>query len=916
MESNQLFYQALRGLQDYEASDDREDSLNESIVIARQATRVVSNELFDWSLLLASCLRYKVRKAFAIELFIEAVRGVEIVLPKAKVAMQLFDEYLEHYINTLEILVDLYKCKYKSQGQLRDLDKSIAYMQHRIVETEKRSVPRMLDYINMSVLIGDRYDVSGETDNAMAGVKFAKAAESLAHGHGPKYKAEAAAAMGAALLKLCQGGIQLEESDPLDTAIAKIESAIELIPEVNKNIIQWQHNLATLLELQFERNPRMLILDRAIALSKTVVKAHAGNKRQKAIQESCLGNLFGRKFEWTGASEYLNNSIDWLREANSLLSQYAGCVKTRYFNNLAFALALRSLEDPERTAALFNLGELHCISSEGTDYNKALTYYKDAFKFQQGQVHIRLRAAQKVLEILQLREDWEQARAIRSDTLKLLPDLCEQSLTLHNQQYAVLQVTGLAADVCSLYFQSDLVTEALQKLEFGRGLILRYMINRQSNVPGLEKNYPDLAAEYKTLQRQMAQPVDHTLSSSRRQQLVQMRLEAGEKLKTVIQEIYQKEVFEAFLLEPKAEELTGSVASSVAVIVNMTPIRTDAIIVSSSQIRSVQLPKLKRDIDQWFTSLEYQKYRSMVLDVPAGHRDITTELIAEDNETILEWLWDCCVKPILNEISVRPDGSSRIWWIDMETPAPFHFPEKSDPIIHTFSQALSYSKSLSLNHSRSQKDTEKESVLIIAMPTTPGHHPLSRVVEECNIIRAICRETHVCEVLNHPTADQVCSKLATSDIVHFACHGSANETDPLQSYLLLQKDGVLDKLTVSRISNKVSQKSAWIAYLSACSTAQVRATNLANKSLHIASAFQMSGFPHVIGSLWPTDNAACIKVAEYFYTYLFNNNKTTVSNLAVASALRDAVLKVRSEISKHDLQRNPLVWAAYIHLSA
>ena len=192
------------------------------------------------------------------------------------------------------------------------------------------------------------------------------------------------------------------------------------------------------------------------------------------------------------------------------------------------------------------------------------------------------------------------------------------------------------------------------------------------------------------------------------------------------------------------------------------------------------------------------------------------------------------------------------------------------------------------------------------MPTTPGHQPLSGVIEESNIVRAICRETHVCELLNHPTADQVCRKLATSDIVHFDCHGSANESDPSQSYLLPQKDGVLDKLTVSRISNEVSQQPAWVAYLSACSTAQVRATKLADESLHIASAFQMSGFPHVIGSLWPTDDAVCVKVAEFFYTYLFDNSEATISHRAVATALRDAVLKVRSEISEHALRTKSL----------
>ncbi|CBF75970.1 hypothetical protein AN3525.2 [Aspergillus nidulans FGSC A4] len=728
MELDNLFDQALQGLLDYEANKDRENCLDKSIHIARQVT------------------------------------------------------------------------KYERRGQLDDLDTSIAYMPLRIDETVKRDVPRILDYINMSVLKGDRYDVSGLTDHAMAGVEFATEAERLACGRGVANEAEAAAAMGAALLKLCQGGIRMEKYDPLDTAIAKIESAIERMPDVNKDVIQWQHNLATLLELRFERHPRMMVLDQAIQLSESVVEAGAANRKQKAIRENSLGNLFGRKFEWTGASEYLDNSIERLREKRledleeAIENSRKACELGKSSPDEAISLNKLStnlhklyghtkekdcLEDavkyglqvweligqdpnsPFHQACAHNVAlvltrRFRLLGAQKV-FNDALKQTnKDAYEFPQGRVHIRLRAAVKALGILRLREDWEQARAIGSGALKLLPDLCERSLTLDDQQYAILQATGLAADVCSLYLQCGLVTEALQKLEFGRGLILRYMIDRQGDVPGLERVYPDLAAGYKTLQRQ----------------LVRMRLEAGEKLKAVVNEIRHKKGFEAFLLEPKAEELTDSVADGVAVVVNVTSIRADAIIVSSNQIR-----------------------------------------------------------------------------------------------------ALAYSRSLSLNRSQFQKDTEKESVLIVAMPTTPGHQPLSGVIEESNIVRAICRETHVCELLNHPTADQVCRKLATSDIVHFDCHGSANESDPSQSYLLPQKDGVLDKLTVSRISNEVSQQPAWVAYLSACSTAQVRATKLADESLHIASAFQMSGFPHVIGSLWPTDDAVCVKVAEFFYTYLFDNSE-------------------------------------------
>jgi len=60
-------------------------------------------------------------------------------------------------------------------------------------------------------------------------------------------------------------------------------------------------------------------------------------------------------------------------------------------------------------------------------------------------------------------------------------------------------------------------------------------------------------------------------------------------------------------------------------------------------------------------------------------------------------------------------------------------------------------------------------------------------------------------------------------------------------YLLPQKeDGnkkSIDKSTVSALLDASIQPHAWISYLSACSTAEVKTQKLADESLHLTSAF-------------------------------------------------------------------------------
>ncbi len=63
-----------------------------------------------------------------------------------------------------------------------------------------------------------------------------------------------------------------------------------------------------------------------------------------------------------------------------------------------------------------------------------------------------------------------------------------------------------------------------------------------------------------------------------------------------------------------------------------------------------------------------------------------------------------------------------------------------------------------------------------------------------------------------------------------------------------------DLLTV-RCSVGLRLKGAQIAYLSACSTAENKAAWLSDEVIHLVSGFQVAGFPHVIGCLWPAGDS-------------------------------------------------------------
>ena len=200
------------------------------------------------------------------------------------------------------------------------------------------------------------------------------------------------------------------------------------------------------------------------------------------------------------------------------------------------------------------------------------------------------------------------------------------------------------------------------------------------------------------------------------------------------------------------------------------------------------------------------------------------------------------------------------------------------------------------------------------MPTTPGQSPLSGVTEEANEIKHTLRDIYKVEVLERPTAELVLQVLPGYGVAHFACHG-APHANPADSHLLLlarRGEGVglinplvevVDKLRVKDISAR-KLPVARLAYLSACCTAQSTHPSLADEVTHIVSSFHIAGFAHVIGTLWPSEDVACQKMAVGFYSAL---NKTD----DVAVSYRTAIMGLMRE-----KPAQPMYWAPFIHFGA
>ena len=152
------------------------------------------------------------------------------------------------------------------------------------------------------------------------------------------------------------------------------------------------------------------------------------------------------------------------------------------------------------------------------------------------------------------------------------------------------------------------------------------------------------------------------------------------------------------------------------------------------------------------------------------------------------------------------------------------------------------------------------------------------------------------------TEDNVKSIIPDYGILHFGTHAEVNDTNPLNSHLILNKsqgeeDGYLHNYEIYNLPLQAS-----LVSLTACETG-IGKLQAGEGMLSMARAFRYAGCPSIAMSLWKIDDQSSAKIMQRFYTNL--NQK-----MPKHTALRKAKLEFLSS-SPQELS-NPLFWAGMI----
>jgi len=718
------------------------------------------------------------------------------------------------------------------------------------------------------------------------------------------------------------------------------------------------NNLSSTLYQRFQRTEDLDDLERAIVLAEEVATAFPLHHPMQAGTMSNLCIKLIDKFERTGNLDDLQRAIFWAEESvTAALMDHpdrAFCLtnlstilkrKLKHTGDLddfqrailraEEAVAAIPLDHPDRAMSMINLGDLLSLRYKLTetphDRERAIHCLRECVALKSATPTDRICGALTVASILEEGKNWTDASEMTETAVSLLPRVSSRSLGQKDQQHMMKQYAGLASRAAAVALQAGKsATDALKTLEIGRGVIANLQFETRTDLTVLREQHPQVAKEFEQLRDDLDSSNSGPLYSTEESKTVSSQRHATSlELEKTVNRIRLLPNFERFLLPPTASELMMAAAfMHPVVLINVSSLRCDAFIIQQHNITTINLPRLhEANIRRVATAMK--------------SRTLTKHQMLER----LKWLWDILAGPVLEELGFLKTPTTGEWprvcWIPTGPlcllpihAAGYHCETSSrtvlDRVVSSYCpsiKALLYARRNEAQRNRSQAS---DKAILVSMGTTPGCSELPFVEKETNELRSLFPTSIPRVTLHKPCKKEVLSALKDCSIFHFAGHGLSHPSDPSMSTLLMA-DWQTNPLTVKDlVTMKFHQNPPLLAYLSACSTGDNKDDKLLDEGIHLMGACQLSGFRHVIGSLWEVSDKHCVDAAKDVYNTM---TKASMSDASVSQGLHNAVLNLRdgrggtgmtresrnarlieTEETQESMIGDPFIWAAYIHM--
>ena len=504
---------------------------------------------------------------------------------------------------------------------------------------------------------------------------------------------------------------------------------------------------------------------------------------------------------------------------------------------------------------------------------------------------------------------------------QLLPSAIPVGIRRQEQLFLIRKLHYTPKLAASIYIaaQEELAL-TISLLEKGRSMIWDQLMKRRLLLPGLQTQDADLAIRWRDLQLNVAEAEN----SKRPGSVFQHPSILQDREKTLYNEFKQRVSPGPIHDDFDEENLKALAALGPVVILNITELRSDALLMSIGSLQSVPLPLAGENECRRI----YNKLKQLLVMLKDDNQS-EDQWDASDNSLheILQWLWTAIVDPIFKSLGIsipqRPESQKpRIWWVTsswanllplhaagdhrkaVSTGEPYSVLDLTDSsYIPTLRALLEARKRMESITSKGAPEANK--ALLVAMPATADRRSLPKTVTEIDTVNSALSSHFTTTILHEPPTAEVISHLSTCKLAHLACHSETDALDPMKSHVLFRDHGQ-NPLDVQTLIKTTFQR-CQLVYLSACETTVNEDAGLLDEGIHISGGFQMGGVPNAISTAWTVFDDMCGEVARGFYEGLVVGEGGGIDVWRAAGSLGSVVRGLR------DRGVSPLVWAAYVH---
>ncbi|KAJ7107941.1 CHAT domain-containing protein [Mycena epipterygia] len=695
------------------------------------------------------------------------------------------------------------------------------------------------------------------------------------------------------------------DTGDLDNSIGLIRESLNLHPAPHPNHGRSLSNLAVVLLIRFQAHGDTADLDNAIELNREALDLQAALHPDHG---SCLNNLasvFHTRFQIGGDVRDLDNAIELCNEAQVLL-QPPHPLRGVTLRHLAIQL----------TYMYDNFLNRDIMED-------AIIAFHESSGYLPSPVYERCEAATTWARHAEQRNHASTLEAYET-SVELLPQHAMLGLDIQSHQKALkLKWTiGLATDAAACASRLNKLGKAIELLEAGRSVFWSQALQLHTSLDDLEAVHPELAERIRNISKDLEVGSHRAVASIRMLPAVHkdhMMLDKDDayycklnaKWVEVIDEVHLKPGFQRFLRPKLMNELKAAAINGPIIILNPSRSLCTAFIVTLSEdVQSVDLENMTWGRAQQLVDLLHA--------LLSQNRTVETSENHTPNKVfgwLLRELWILIVQPVFHALELKKsDYPSRLWWCPT---GPFTFlpihaaglytPHETDCVSDYV--ASSYTPTLTTLLDPPTRPASAFKMTAVIQPRTDNCSDLPATVEELEQIKQQVPSQWLTSFgdTTPATVDVALQHLRESSVVHFACHGTQDLQNPLETGLLLT-DG---RLKVSELMRgKAQRKIMTLAFLSACETAKGDDT-VPDDAMHLAATLLSAGFRGVVATMWTMADLDGPKIAETFYQHLFKGCDTYMDPpdlTKAAECLHLAVAKLRA---------NPNVpftrWVPFVH---